>query len=236
MPRSSLLSRKKVSASSIRTVGDHFSTARNTAAGVMFAAGNGRGTTAPRKVRTVVLPHSGVGLVMPSTGEMSKQSCAWENRTERASASAAPSGNTRCDFAVSHSTLSRSATSTGSSQGSGSWRNKFAHLGLLPICALPALAVFLVKKRERRAERFGECPSPLAILDWAHVGQFRELLIIARRRPCDSIGASNILVSLQLPERHYLSLITHAASSSGTSTSSSAVGIGGGIQFHTRSA
>ena len=39
----------------------------------------------PRMVSSVVLPHSGVGLVMPSTGEIMKQSWAWAWITHSAS-------------------------------------------------------------------------------------------------------------------------------------------------------
>ena len=64
----------KVSASSIRTVGLHFSTVLKTAAAVMFDALNARGVRHPNRVRQVLLPHSGVGLVKTSRGEISKQS------------------------------------------------------------------------------------------------------------------------------------------------------------------
>jgi hypothetical protein len=74
MPRSSSLPRRNVSASSMSNVGPHFATARKRAAAVTFDVGKGRGTTPPRNVRSVVLPHSGVGLVTPRTGDMSKQS------------------------------------------------------------------------------------------------------------------------------------------------------------------
>ena len=69
-PRSSSLSLRKVSASSMTSVGCHFSIARNRAAAVMLDAATGLGTSAPIRVRSVVFPHSGVGEVAASSGEI----------------------------------------------------------------------------------------------------------------------------------------------------------------------
>jgi hypothetical protein len=44
---------------------------------VILEAGHARGTRAPSRVKQVVLPHSGVGLVKPNTGLMPNQSCVW---------------------------------------------------------------------------------------------------------------------------------------------------------------
>ena len=74
MPRSSLFSGRKVSASSISKVGWYMSMARKMAAPVALLAISGRGTRRPIIVNKVVFPHSGVGDVMPRRGKMSKLS------------------------------------------------------------------------------------------------------------------------------------------------------------------
>ena len=113
---------KKVSASSISSVGRHFSTARKSADVVRLDAVSARGTMAPTMVSSVVLPHSGVGLVMPRTGEIRKQSWAWACSTHSATAAAAPFGTTMWALTASTMRSSSSAPSTGSGHGSGSTR------------------------------------------------------------------------------------------------------------------
>ena len=58
----------KVSASSINSVGAHASTARNNAAAVMLAEGNGRSTKRPNIASTVLFPHRFSGDVIARIG------------------------------------------------------------------------------------------------------------------------------------------------------------------------
>ena len=75
-PRSSSLSRRKESASSISSVGRTFSITRYTAAGETLTASSERGVTPASQSSNVVLPQPGVGDVMPSRGDTSAIECA----------------------------------------------------------------------------------------------------------------------------------------------------------------
>src|SRR5687768_16330538 len=68
-PRSSGLPAMNVSASSMISVGDHLSTARNTVAGVTLAEVSGLGTRNVSNERSVDLPHSITGDVTVRIGE-----------------------------------------------------------------------------------------------------------------------------------------------------------------------
>jgi hypothetical protein len=74
IPRSSSLSPRKVSASSINNVGRATSMVRKVAAAEMFAVDSGRGTSDPMTSSRVVLPHRFSGAVTASRGVHGKAS------------------------------------------------------------------------------------------------------------------------------------------------------------------
>ena len=74
MPRSSSLSLRNVSASSINSVGRNPSTTRKIALAETLAAGNGRSTSCEITSSAVVLPQPRVGDVIASRGEIIVQS------------------------------------------------------------------------------------------------------------------------------------------------------------------
>ena len=75
-PRNSSLWRRKVSASSINSVGAYFSMVRKRAAGVTFDANIRRGTRAPSTISSNVFPHRFCGEVMAKIGEAKKAAIA----------------------------------------------------------------------------------------------------------------------------------------------------------------
>ncbi|OPZ43235.1 MAG: hypothetical protein BWY94_01929 [Actinobacteria bacterium ADurb.BinA094] len=73
-PRSSSLSCRKVSASSMQSVGRYFSMARKVAAAVMLLAGSGRGTRDIVTVSATVLPQRFSGEQKARRGDTEKAS------------------------------------------------------------------------------------------------------------------------------------------------------------------
>ena len=113
---------RKVSASSTRTVGCHFSTALKSAAAVTFDVGRGRGTKAASSSSRVVFPHSGEGDVIARSGEIEAVSCRWAWSTHAATVSAPPAGKTRYREMVATRSSASASPSTASGHGSGSLR------------------------------------------------------------------------------------------------------------------